>query len=140
MQGGVVAERWFDGIWIGLQFSSGEHIVALNDGRVIRARAVQPRPGTVNVTRETPNIIKVGPGDPSEVITQNSEDRPSPSKEKTQPPQKPEPVPSGFKITQDKLEKLGFTKGCPSAKRCAGETRTTRCTTVASAGQESRPQ
>ena len=48
VQGGVISERWFDGIWIGLQFSSGEHIVALNDGRVIRARAVHPRPETVS--------------------------------------------------------------------------------------------
>ena len=24
VQGGVMAEKWFEGIWIGLQFSSGE--------------------------------------------------------------------------------------------------------------------
>ena len=61
VQGGVIAERWFEGIWIGLQFSSGEHIVALNDGRVIRARAVHPRPDTVNISREALNLIAVGP-------------------------------------------------------------------------------
>ena len=83
VQGGVIAERWFDGIWIGLQFSSGEHIVALNDGRVIRARAVHPRPDIVKVTREALNLIKVGPRDPSDVITQDSDDKLSPSTEKT---------------------------------------------------------
>ena len=113
MQGGVIAERWFDGIWIGLQFSSGEHIVALNDGRVIRARAVQPRPDTIRVTREALNCIKLGPWDPSEVITQYSGDKLSPSKEETQPSQKAEPVPRRFRITSEKLEKFGLTKRCP---------------------------
>ena len=27
VQGGVISERWFDGIWIGLQFSSGETLL-----------------------------------------------------------------------------------------------------------------
>ena len=48
---GVISERWFDGIWLGVQFTSGEHLVATSDGRVIRARAVHPRPETVKVTR-----------------------------------------------------------------------------------------
>ena len=109
VQGGVISERWFSGIWIGLQFSSGEHIVALNDGRVIRARAVQPRPDTIRITRESLNQMKVGPWDPSEVITQDSEDRPSPSAEETQPSQRREPVPRSIRITQDRLEKFGYT-------------------------------
>ena len=74
-----MSERWFDGIWLGLQFSSGEHIVATPDGRVIRARAVHPRPETVKVTREALRNIKVGPWDPSEVITQGSEGKPTPA-------------------------------------------------------------
>ena len=52
VQGGVMAERWFDGIWSRLQFTSGEHVVATSDGRVVRARAVHPRPDTVKITRE----------------------------------------------------------------------------------------
>ena len=43
VQGGVMAERWFDGIWLGLQFTSGEHIGATADGRVVRARAPRCR-------------------------------------------------------------------------------------------------
>ncbi len=111
VQGGVISGRWFDGIWIGLQFSSGEHIVALSDGRVIRARAVQPRPDTVRVTRESLNQMKVGPWDPSEVITQGSEEKPSPSAEEIQPSRAAEPVPRSFRITKDRLAKLGFTNG-----------------------------
>ena len=90
--------------------------MALNDGRVIRARAVHPRPDTVKISRETLNLIAVGPWDPSEVITQDSGDGPSPSEEKIQPSQKTEPVPRSFRITQDKLERFGFTKGCPKCE------------------------
>ena len=42
VQGGVIAKRWDDGIWVGLHFSSGEHLVAFNDGSVIRAMGGAP--------------------------------------------------------------------------------------------------
>ena len=111
-----MAERWFEGIWIGLQFSSGEHLVSTTDGRVIRARAVHPRPDTVGVTREALNLIQVGPWDPREVITQDSEEKLSPSKDVTRPSSKVEPVPRSFRINQDKLSRFGLTKGCPKCE------------------------
>ncbi len=77
VQGGVIAERWFGGIWIGLQFTSGEHIVALSDGRVIRARAVHPTPETVKMTKEALKNIKVGPWHSSDVITPGTGWRPA---------------------------------------------------------------
>jgi hypothetical protein len=116
VQGGVMSERWFSGIWIGLQFSSGEHIIALSDGRVVRARAVDPRPDTVKVTKESLTCIKVGPWDPSEVITQGSEIKPPVPIEETQPSQRAEPVPRSVRITQERLERFGFTKGCPKCE------------------------
>ena len=102
-------ERWFDGIWLGLQFTSGEHVVATSDGRVVRARAVHPRPDTIKVTRESLNNIKVGPWGPSEAITQGSASKPTPMAEKSQPSQSVEPVPRSFRITQELIEKFGFT-------------------------------
>ena len=119
VQGGVMSERWFDGIWIGLQFSSGEHVIALSDGRVVRARAVDPRPDTVKVTKESLTCIKVGPWDPSEVITHGSEIKPPASTEETQPPQRAEPVPRNVRITQERLEKFGFTKWVPQVRGIA---------------------
>jgi len=116
VQGGVISERWFDGYWLGLQFSSGEHIVATADGRVIRARAVHPRPETVQVTREALNQIAVGPWNPSEVITQDSGDKPPTAPEKTQVSKRAEPVPRSIRITREKLEKFGYTKGCPQCE------------------------
>ena len=77
---------------------------------------MDPRPDTVKVTRESLNRIKVGPWDPSEVITQDSEDKPSPSKDETQPSPTAEPVPRSVRITQERLEKFGFAKGCPKCE------------------------
>ena len=116
VQGGVISDRWFDGVWIGLQFPSGEHIVATPDGRVVRARAVHPRPDTVRVTRGALNNIKVGPWNTTEVITQGSGDKPSASAEETQLPQAEEPVPRSFRITLELLSKFGYTKGCPKCE------------------------
>ena len=77
---------------------------------------MHPRPDAVRVTRETLNTIKVGPWSPSEVITQDSGDKPSPSTEETQAPQSTEPVPRSFRINQDNLGRFGFTKGCPKCE------------------------
>ena len=59
--------------------------MATSDGRVIRAQAVHPRPETVRITKDLLNNIKVGPWNPSEVITQGSVGEPAQMKEETQP-------------------------------------------------------
>ena len=111
VQGGVISDRWFDGIWLGLQFSSGEHIVATSDWRVIRARAVQPRPDTVRITRASLNNIKVGPWNPSEVIIQGSEAKPPPSTEEFQSPPLAGLVPRSFRITREDIERVAYSDG-----------------------------
>ena len=58
VQGGVMQERWHDGIWLGLHFSSGEHFVALTDGTVVRARAATPKPDNTPVTKSSLINIK----------------------------------------------------------------------------------
>ena len=111
-----MSERWFDGIWIGLQLTSGEHMVAASDGRVVRGRAVHPRPDTVKITKEALANRKVGPWSPSGVITQGSGIRPSPMTEETQPSPAGEPVPRSCRITQELLGRFDYTKGCPKCE------------------------
>ncbi len=77
---------------------------------------MKPRPDTARGTKESLSRIKGGPWDPSEVITQDSCDKPSPSMEETQAPQPAEPVPRSFRITQDKLERFGYTGGFPKCE------------------------
>ena len=62
----------------------------------------------------------MGPWEPSEVITQGSEAKPPPSTEETQPSRKTEPVPRSVRITQERQETFGYTKGCP---KCAALSR-----------------
>ena len=90
--------------------------MAASDGRVIRARAVHPRPETVKITRESLNNIKVGPWNPSEVITQDSAGKPAPMGEVTQPPQAMEPVPRSLRITEELLQRFNYTNGCPKCE------------------------
>ena len=59
--GGIVQERWHDGIWLGLHFTSGEHFVALTDGIVVRARAVTPKPDSAHATKAALVNIKTKP-------------------------------------------------------------------------------
>ena len=70
VQGGVVHERWNDGVYLGTQFFSGGHIVAMPDGKVVRARAIQPKPEGVPTTKASLDVIASGPAGGSGVITQ----------------------------------------------------------------------
>ena len=121
-----MSERWFGGLWFGVQFSSGEHIVATPDGRVVRARAVHPRPDTVKVTKESLVTVNVGPWSPSEVTTQGSVSTPPRMPEEYQAPREGGVVPRSTRITTELLERFSFTKGCPKceALRRGDETNT----------------
>ena len=43
-QGGLMTRRYVDGVWLGTRFESGEHLVAMSDGRVVKARTIEPFP------------------------------------------------------------------------------------------------
>ena len=38
LQGGIMAERWLPGMWLGKKWSSDEHVVALSSSKAVRAR------------------------------------------------------------------------------------------------------
>jgi hypothetical protein len=57
VDGGVVTERWFEGIWLGKRFHTEEHIVAdMKSGKVMRTRSIKQLP--VETTWE--DINKIG--------------------------------------------------------------------------------
>ena len=60
-----MAERWHDGVWLGATFNSNEHIVAMNDGKVVRARSVRGRPEGEKWSKEAIDLIKGVPWNPS---------------------------------------------------------------------------
>ena len=106
-------ERWFEGLWLGIQSTAAEHILATHDGREVRARAVHPRPDTVRLTKEGLLNIKVGPWAPTEVITQGIASTPPRREEECQPTQEERPAPWGVRITGELIERFSHTKGCP---------------------------
>ena len=45
VHGGVLVERWFEGLWLGKRFHTEEHFVMkLSDGTIVRTRSVQCMP------------------------------------------------------------------------------------------------
>ena len=45
VHGGILAERWFESLWLGKRFHTEEHIVMkLSDGTIVRTRSVQCMP------------------------------------------------------------------------------------------------
>ena len=107
VQGGVVHERWHDGIWLGQQFTSGEHIWALTDGRFVCARSVHPKPDSARPTKAALINIQTGPWGATGVITQDTRAVPPPSLKCADPssgPSSQDLVPRGLRITKDLLE------------------------------------
>ena len=47
MQGGVLTDRWLSGAWLGKTADSDEHLVALGNGNVIRARCVKEQDSAI---------------------------------------------------------------------------------------------
>ena len=39
-KGGLAQPQWLQGTWLGRRWSSGEHIIVLESGKVVRARAI----------------------------------------------------------------------------------------------------
>ena len=111
VQGGVLRERWVEGLWLGKRFSSDEHIVSrLSDGKVFRSRSVQAL-GREASGEEVRAIIG-RPWAPTGTLTSAGEDIPRPSLPREVPVE-----PAGFQarsvyITKDVLAKFGFTKQC----------------------------
>ena len=116
-KGGLMAARWIPGIWLGKRFSSEEHIVAMNDGRVVRARAVRSLPEASMWDKDEVMNVAGVPWQPSgnvegdgtrllevpRVIIQEEEAEDVPKVRAT-------------KIMPKHLEKVGYTKGC---QKCA---------------------
>lgn len=92
------------GVYLGTQFSSGEHIVAMPDGKVVRA--IQPRPEGVPTSKASLDVISLGVAGGSEVITQKSAGPSKKAEEVAPGPSESDPVPRGFRVTKDILDKF----------------------------------
>ena len=62
VEGSLMAERWFSGIWLGKKMGTEEHLVMKEDGAVVRARAVREVEG--KKTLEDYDVLTGQPHDP----------------------------------------------------------------------------
>ena len=120
VQGGVVSERWHEGMFVGKHFESGEDLVSMADGLVVRARSVEERPTNVPVTMELLNTITGAPWQPTstlcdaqplDVRTPDGQQEANPQVEEV-----PEKAPARVYIPKTVLQKVGYSNRC---KKCA---------------------
>ena len=120
-QGGLMAPRWGSGIWLGKRFSTDEHVIGLEDGRVIRTRSVRAKPAEDFWSLDGLSKVKGQPWDPSVTLTyaKMSEDRFPKIPEPHAAEEECLPKPRATKITTTDPEKAGWTPGCAKCRTLA---------------------
>ena len=90
--------------------------MAMPDGTVVRARAIQPKPEGVPTTKASLDAIKTGPAGGSVVITQKSAGPNKKAADGAPGASESDPVPTGFRVNHDVLETFWYTEGCPECE------------------------
>ena len=121
VQGGLMQERWVDGTWLGMRFSTQEHLVARSsDGVVVRTRAVRETPRKVAM-EDLDKIVGL-PHAPQGVAKFERFEVPKPSDVREPPPAEPSeqdcvgPIPRSIRITKEMLDKHGYCQRCPKCR------------------------
>ena len=118
VQGGVVAERFYEGLWLGKTFKSNEDLVNLDDGQVVRSRSTKERPTTVKLTMEMLDKVVAPTWKPTSTISDSQPlDRRTPEEEgDPEVVEAADRTPYRVKLTKVILEQVGYT---PSCSKCA---------------------
>ena len=130
-QGGLMQERWVEGIWLGSRFNTLEHLVSRrSDGVVVRTRAVREIPPQVQ--KSDLDSIVGQPHAPQGVQRKEKFEIPrtcvAPPTEPAMPTSGPDPfrpVPRAVYITKAMLEKHGYAANCGKCRaiqRCQSQT------------------
>ena len=126
IQGGVMAERWYPGIFLGKRFHSHESVCArLCDGVVVRTKTTQAQSDAV--TMDQLKSIKGRPWAPHGAAKLDAHDQarvPDVPRPETlpQPPGALEPaiaggaLPRSLRITYDVIQKVGFSNRCSKCR------------------------
>ena len=131
VQGGVMSERWHEGLWVGKNFTTGEDLISMADGRVVRARSIKERPSNVRLSPEMLDTIVGKPWMPTSTL---SDARPldvrMPDAELDTNPEVEEMaarLPYRVKISKPVLDIVGYSRGCSKcAAMQAGDKRRTK--------------
>lgn len=120
VQGRVMAERCYEGLWLGKHFASGEDLVSMEDGLVVRARTTKERPASVKLSMEMLSTVTGLTWKPSSTLcdTQPLDFR-APDGHANENPEFEEAsgrVPYRVHINKAVFEKVGYSPGC---SKCA---------------------
>jgi len=116
--GGLLAARWMPGVWLGKRFTSEEHILGLENGRVVRARAVRSMPpGSMWCKESLAKVIGV-PWRPSGEGQDDGSRIPEMPRAPVVKPEEPDvgPKSRAMKIMPKHLVNAGYTPGCPKCR------------------------
>ena len=108
-------ERWVQGVWLGKRFTTDEHVIGLENGKVVRTRSVRPKSLEDTWKWEEIDKIKDQPWDPSVTLTYEKLAQDRFPKIKDPMPAEEEHVymPRSHMITKADLSKAGgWTQGC----------------------------
>ena len=118
VRGGEMTERWLPGLWVGKRFHTNEDVVIReSDGAAVRTKAVKVMPEPL--TAEMLSRIRGIPSAPKGAVQDDVPDvevprvSDGPEGEPEGPEGEPEmPVPRSMRITQDVVERLGYSDKC----------------------------
>ena len=68
-RGRLMLEKWVQGVWLGKRFTTNEHVISLENGKVDRTRTVQPKSREDTWNLDEIDKIKGQPWDPSVKLT-----------------------------------------------------------------------
>jgi len=119
VEGSLMTERWFSGVWLGKRLGTEEHVVMKEDGSVVRARAVRYMEKAM--TMNDYDVLTGRPHDPLGTLhaggQRNGARRVDPARGGGEPSVEDRAAPKRVMITRDIVARYGATAGC---KKCRG--------------------
>ena len=126
VQGGVMAERWFEGLYMGMRFHTNEAVVMrLLDGVMVRTRSIQSQER--QVSKDMLDKLVGVPWDPTGVVRArvsggtDEGEHVIPAREVGEDgmPVTRELIPRSMYFTGDMVKQYGPTPGCPKCRAVA---------------------
>ena len=118
VQGSLMQERWYEGIWLGKRLGSEENLVMTSNGKVVRSRAVREQSSVVKI-EDLDKLIST-PHDPTGTFTSSKHGLPDlgrPIVDAGPADQEEIRTTNRAYITNEVVEKFEPTNGC---KKCKG--------------------
>jgi len=117
VQGSIMTERWYEGVWLGKSATSDEHLVMKNDGLVVRSRSV--RELDAKITMEDFDKLKSEPHDPTGTMKAVSTIPRASIETKDMEQEEFGIVPRRVRLSKEVVERFGPTPNCVKCRAVA---------------------